>query len=204
MIKSILFDLGNVIIPFDIKRAYARMSERCGCKPEEVAARIRATGLVRPFEKGEIEAEPFVRELSTALKLDITHQEFCDWWNDVFLPGPLVPEALLADLASRHRVLALSNTNPIHFALLKQAYPLLRRFDGFVLSYEVGAAKPEAKIYLEAIARAQCDPEECFFTDDLAVNVEAARAQGMDAVQFLSAEQLERELRARGAVKSFG
>ncbi len=62
----------------------------------------------------------------------------------------------------------------------------------------MGAAKPEAKIYHEAIARAQCKPEECFFIDDLAVNVEAAREHGMDAVQFLSVEQLDRELRVRG------
>jgi epoxide hydrolase-like predicted phosphatase len=200
MIKTILFDLGNVIIPFDVKRAYTRMAELCGCKAEEVAARIRSTGLVAPFEKGEIEAEPFVRELSAALKLDVTYQEFCSWWNGVFLPETLVSEGLLEDLRSRHRLLALSNTNPIHFAMVKEAYPLLRHFDGYVLSYEVGAAKPEAQIYREAIARAQCDPEECFFTDDLAVNIEAARAHGMDAVQFLSAEQLERELRARGAL----
>ena len=200
MIKTILFDLGNVIIPFDVKRAYARMAELCGCKPEDAAARIRATGLVMPFEKGEIEAEPFARELSTALKLDITHQEFCDWWSCVFLPGPLVREALLEDLASRYRLLALSNTDPIHFAMLKEVYPLLRHFHGYVLSYEVGAAKPEAKIYREAIARARCGPEECFFTDDLVANVEAARAHGMDAVQFFSAEQLEQELRARGVL----
>ena len=62
------------------------------------------------------------------------------------------------------------------------------------------AAKPEAKIYREAIARAQCDPGQCFFIDDLAVNVEAARAHGMDAVQFVSQEQLEQELRVRGAL----
>jgi glucose-1-phosphatase len=200
VIKTILFDLGNVIIPFDVKRAYARMAELCGCTAEEVAVRIRATGLVGPFEKGEIEAEPFVRELSTALKLEITHQDFCDWWNGVFLSEPLVPDSLLEDLRSRHRVLALSNTNPIHFAMVKEAYPLLRHFDGYVLSYEVGAAKPEAKIYQEAIARAECRPEECFFTDDMAVNIEAARAHGMDAVQFVSAGQLERELRVRGAL----
>lgn len=200
MIKTILFDLGNVIIPFDVKRAYARMSERCGCRAEEVAARIRATGLVGPFERGEIETQPFVRKLSIALKLDITYQEFCDWWSCVFLPEPLVSDALLEDLRSRHRLLALSNTNPIHFAMLKGTYPLLRHFDGYVLSYEVGAAKPEAKIYREAIARAQCDPEECFFTDDLAANIEAARAHRMDAVQFFSAGQLERDLRARGAL----
>jgi putative hydrolase of the HAD superfamily len=105
---------------------------------------------------------------------------------------------LLEDLASRYRLLALSNTNPLHFAMVQEAYPLLRHFHGYVLSYQVGAAKPEAKIYREAIARAQCSPGECFFTDDMAVNIEAAREHGMDAVQFLSADQLDRELRARG------
>jgi FMN phosphatase YigB (HAD superfamily) len=129
--------------------------------------------------------------------LNITYEEFCNWWSSVFLKESLVPEALLEDLASRYRLLALSNTNPIHFAMVKEAYPLLRHFDDFVLSYEVGAAKPEAKIYQEAIVRAQCNPEECFFTDDVALNIEAARLNGMDAVQFLSAEQLERELRVR-------
>ena len=198
MIKTILFDLGNVVVPFDFKPAYARMAQHCGCKPEEVPSLIRATGLVGPFEKGEIAAEPFVRELSAALRLNITYPEFCDWWSSVFLPQPLVSEALLEDLANRYRLLALSNTNPIHFDMLKEAYPLLRHFHGYVLSYQVGSAKPEAKIYLEAIARAQCSPEECFFTDDMAVNIEAAREHGMDAVQFLSAEQLQRELRSRG------
>jgi putative hydrolase of the HAD superfamily len=198
VIKTILFDLGNVIIPFDFKRAYARMAGLCGCRIEEVPARIRATGLVAPFERGEIAPEPFVRELSAALRLNITYRDFCDWWSSVFLPATLVPEALLEDLATRYRLLTLSNTNAIHFTMVKEAYPLLRHFDGNVLSYEVGAAKPEAKIYQEAIARAGCRPQECFFTDDLAVNVEAARQHGMDAVRFLSATQLEEELRARG------
>lgn len=200
MIKTILFDIGNVIIPFDFKRAYARMAELCGCMPEEVPARIRATGLVTPFEKGQIEPAAFVRELSAALKLAITHEQFCDWWSSVFLEPALVPESLLEDLRRRHRLLALSNTNAIHFQMLREAYPLLRHFDGFVLSHEVGAAKPEAKIYLEAIERAGCGAEECFFTDDLEVNIQAARAHGMDAVQFFSAEQLEQELRIRGAL----
>jgi epoxide hydrolase-like predicted phosphatase len=198
VIKTILFDLGNVIVPFDFKIAYARLAEHCGCRVEEIPGRIRATGLVAPFERGEIEAEPFVRELSEALQLNLSYQEFCDWWSCVFLPEPLVPDALLAELAGRYRLLALSNTNPIHFSMLEGAYPLLRHFDDFVLSYRVGAAKPEAKIYEAAIALAGCNPEECFFVDDLAVNVEAARSHGMEAVQFLTAGQLVEELRARG------
>ena len=74
---------------------------------------------------------------------------------------------------------------------------LLRHFEHCVLSYEVGALKPSAKIFEEAVARAGCEAGECFFTDDLAVNVEAARKHGMDAVQFLSTAQLEEDLRVR-------
>jgi glucose-1-phosphatase len=198
VIKTVLLDLGNVVIPFDFKLAYARLADHCGCPAEEIPARIRATGLVAPFERGEIAAEPFVREFSAALRLNLPYQEFCDWWSCVFLPDTLVPEALVEDLARRHRLLALSNTNPIHFEMIQRAYPLLRHFDDFVLSYQVGAAKPEAKIYREAIARAECRPEECFFVDDLAANVEAAQEHGMDAIQFHSAEQLDQELRSRG------
>ena len=92
----------------------------------------------------------------------------------------------------------LSNTNPIHFHMIRANYPLLRHFDHCVLSYEVGALKPSAKIFQAAVAHAGCDAGECFFTDDLAMNVEAARKHGMDAVQFQSAAQLEEELKARG------
>jgi putative hydrolase of the HAD superfamily len=201
VIKAILFDLGNVVVPFDFKVAYARLAEHCGCEPEDVPARIRATGLVTPFEKGEIAAEPFARKFSAALRLNLSYEEFCDWWSCVFLPETLVPEALLAELARGYRLLALSNTNPIHFALLEKNYPLLRHFNDFVLSYRVGAAKPEAKIYREAVARAHCAAGECLFIDDLAVNVDAARQHGIDAIQFYSAGQLEQELRTRDLLR---
>lgn len=201
MIKTILLDLGNVIIPFDFKLAYARLAEHCGCRPEELPGRIRATGLVAPFERGEIAPERFVREFSAALQLNLTYQEFCEWWSCVFLPETLVPETFVEDLARGYRLLAVSNTNPIHFDMIQKTYPLLRHFNGFVLSYEVGAAKPEAKIYREAIVRARCSAGECLFVDDLAGNVEAAREHGIEAVQFFSAEQLDRELRARGLLK---
>jgi putative hydrolase of the HAD superfamily len=58
--------------------------------------------------------------------------------------------------------------------------------------------KPSPDIYAEAVRQAQCRPEECFFTDDMPGYVEAARAAGIDAVQFENSEQLQRELRARG------
>jgi FMN phosphatase YigB (HAD superfamily) len=67
-----------------------------------------------------------------------------------------------------------------------------------VLSYEVKAMKPRPEIYRAAVECAGCRPGECFYTDDIPAYVEAARSLGIDAVQFESAAQTERELAARG------
>lgn len=200
MIKTLIFDLGNVLIPFDFKIGYQRISALCGCPANEIPLRIRSTGLVQPFETGEITPEHFVAELTKVLGLTATYSEFCDLWSSVFLPDPLVPEPFLGTLASRYRLLLLSNTNPIHFSMIQANYPLLGHFHDRVLSYEIRSAKPAPKIYQEALARAECPPEQCFFTDDMLVNVEAARQHGIDAVQFHSTEQLQNELRARGVL----
>jgi FMN phosphatase YigB (HAD superfamily) len=197
LIKTILFDLGNVIVPFDFKLAYARLAPLCGCEPADIPTRIRSTDLVTRFETGRVAPEQFVEEFSAVLGLKITFAEFCDLWTCIFLPDPLIGEALLEALASRYRLMLLSNTNPIHFDIVKSNYPLLRHFHDCVLSYEAGAVKPSSQIFQAALQRAQCKPEECFFTDDILINIEAARKHGMHAVQFHTATQLEDELRAR-------
>ena len=104
---------------------------------------------------------------------------------------------MLADLARRYRLVLLSNTNAIHYQALCQRYPLLDYFQHRVLSFEVKALKPEAKIFECAIEAAGCPPQQCFYTDDIAAYTEAARHLGIDAVTFESATQLERELRLR-------
>jgi HAD superfamily hydrolase (TIGR01509 family) len=55
--------------------------------------------------------------------------------------------------------------------------------------------KPSAEIFQKAVEIAGHRPEECLFIDDLAANVEGARQCGIEALQFVSAEQLERDLR---------
>ena len=197
MIKTILFDLGGVIVPFDFKLAYARLAPLCGCEAADIPIKIRSTDLVTRFESGSVGADQFFEELSAVLGLRIAFEDFRDLWTCIFLPQPLIAEPLLQKLASHYRLMLLSNTNPIHFDMVKANYPLLRHFHDCVLSYEAGAVKPSSKIFQAAIQRAQCKPEECFFTDDILINVEAARKHGMDAVQFHTAAQIEDELRAR-------
>jgi len=198
VIKTVIFDLGKVIVPFDFKRGYRALSELCGCAPEEIPKRIGATDLVTRFECGRLPPEEFVAELCGILSLRMEYDHFCEIWSSIFLPETLIGERLVEGIGRRHRLLLLSNTNAIHFRMIRESYPLLRHFDEYVLSYEVGAMKPSPRIYQEAIARARCEPAECFFTDDIAEYVAAAKVAGIDAVQFESEAQLERELRKRG------
>ena len=198
MIKTVIFDLGNVIVPFDFTRGYAAMQPWCRYPAEEIPKRIATTDLVRRFESGQVPPRDFVRQLSTLLELNIPYDDFCRIWTAIFLPDTLIPESLLAGLKSRYRLLLLSNTNAIHFNMVRESYPLLRHMDAYILSHEVGALKPSPLMYQAAIARADCRPEECFFTDDIAPYVEAARQQGIDAEQFQGLEKLEADLRARG------
>ena len=197
MIKTILFDVGNVLVPIDFHRCHDALAKVCPYPPEEIPKRIRATGLVGRFEKGQIPPEEFVEACSLALGIQLGFDQFWELWSAIFLPETLIPEDWIEGLHRRYRLLLLSNTNVVHFALVRQRYPLIRHFDGQVLSYEVGALKPSPQIYREAIARSGCRPEECFFTDDMVSFVEAARQHGMDAVQFQDWEQLKSELQAR-------
>jgi putative hydrolase of the HAD superfamily len=198
MIRTLIFDLGKVIIPFDFSRGYRAMEGLCGLPAADIPRRIGTTDLVIRFETGLVAPEDFVRELSDLLGLRVGYDQFCEIWSSIFLPDTLIPEAMLEALARRYRLLLLSNTNAIHFGMIRERYPFVRHFHDLVLSHEVKAMKPSPLIYQEAIARAGCSAAECFFTDDIAAYVEGARKQGIDAEQFVSLEKLEKDLRARG------
>lgn len=198
MIKTIIFDLGGVIVPLDFKRGYAAIEARCGVPAADVPKRIASTDIVRRFETGQMAPDVFAQELCALFDMQIGFDEFCSLWSSIFPPHTLVSDDLLRRLSERYRMVLLSNTNDIHWRMIKDNYPLVRHFHSYILSYEVGALKPSHVIYEAAIRAAECRPEECFFTDDVLPYVEGALKAGIDAVQFTSADQLETDLRTRG------
>jgi putative hydrolase of the HAD superfamily len=107
--------------------------------------------------------------------------------------------ALVAEVRTRVPVGLLSNAHdqlPADLALLG----LSQAFDEVIGSAAVGLAKPDERIFQLAADAFGVRPAECFFADDLAPNIAAARALGMDGVVFTSADQLRSELAARGLV----
>ena len=198
MIRTLIFDLGRTLVPFDFSRGYRAMAARAGCTPEHVRDTIACSGLVPLFESGQVEPGDFVAQVTTALGVTMDYDEFCQMWSSVFLPETLVPEDWIRTLRTRYRTVLLSNTNAIHYAMLRAAYPVLDHFDAYVLSHEVRAMKPDPRIYAAAIAAAGCSPAECFFADDVPEYVEGARQAGIDAVLFEDSSRLRSDLALRG------
>jgi putative hydrolase of the HAD superfamily len=197
MYKAIIFDLGRVLVDFDFERWRQALEGFCPYDAAEIRRRIAATDLVERFETGLIAPPDFVAQLSGILALDIDYADFCKLWSNIFT-APLIPDAMLEGLAAHYRLVLLSNTNAIHFETIRENYSILRHFRHRVLSYELHAMKPRPEIFQAALVCCGCPPEECFYTDDIAAYVAAAQRLGIDAVQFESLAQLQRELQARG------
>jgi len=98
------------------------------------------------------------------------------WYDDV--------ETLLPELKQDYRIGILSDTMPsLH--LVVDAHPSRDCYDARVFSTEIGACKPDAKMYQEALRCLNAKPEECVFVDDREINLHGAMACGIHAVQMV-------------------
>ncbi len=200
---ALIFDFGNVVAYFDYTRAAEALASPRGLDGASLLARAREAGLagaVREFESGRINDRAFAREATAKLGLDVVEfDEFAAAWADVFWLNEPVG-AIVADLKARgHRLVLGSNTNPIHADHFRRLLaPTLGHFDRLVLSYEVGAYKPEAAFYRACATAAGRPAGDCVFIDDLPENVEGARAAGLIGLLFQGADPLVDDLQALG------
>ena len=92
----------------------------------------------------------------------------------------------------------LSNIGDAVLASVEREFDWIHRFDARVWSYQLGIAKPDPAIYRHTLAELGVLPEETLFIDDKRANVEAARALGIQAIEFSSVERLRQDLIALG------
>lgn len=200
-IKTFIFDLGKVIVPFELDNQYKIIESVCDFSRVDIEKTVRESIEIIYLEEGKIRPEKLFQSFKKLLGLRMNFEEFVQAWNSIFSSfEPLISEDLIKKLAANHRMIILSDTNELHFEFIKQNFPILRHFDDFVLSYEVGFVKPAPEIFRAAIEKAKCAPEECFYTDDRIINIEGAKKLGINAVQFISAPELEAELERRNLI----
>jgi putative hydrolase of the HAD superfamily len=92
----------------------------------------------------------------------------------------------------------LSNIGDSVLASAEHTFDWIHRFDVLVWSYQLGIVKPDPAIYRHTLAELGTQPEETLFLDDKRANVEAARALGIQAIEYSSVERLREELITRG------
>ncbi len=200
LIKTVIFDLGNVLVPFQPERGYTAFSAATGLSANEIAARLQKSTVYRDYESGQLSTAQFHAAMQDLLQIHVDLATLRVAWSAIFLPETATSEELIKALKRRYRLVLLSNTNELHFEWLRKHYPLLDHFDAFTLSHEVQAMKPDSRIYEAALANAQCEASECFYTDDIRAYVEAARAHGIRAEQFTDEASLKTHLTKHGIV----
>jgi glucose-1-phosphatase len=198
-IKFLYFDLGKVLVNFDIRRMIRQMADVAGIDEDDVARVLFDDGLQAEFELGHLTDGQFHQEFCRRTNTQTDFQTLTFAAADFFeLNTAILP--IVASLDSTgHRLGVLSNTCGLHWRHCLDRYSVIgESFPVHVLSCEVGAAKPNLQIYRAAAQRAGVSPAEIFFVDDLEDNVNGALAAGFNAVQYLSMQQLADDLRKRG------
>ncbi len=195
--KAIVFDLGNVLIPFDYFKLLNKLDEIDEGLGKRFAERYKNNYEVhRKFEKSEITEEEFLKTMLQWTEGKLKAEKFKIYYSDLFEENSNVT-SLLPVLKGNYKLVLLSNTNAIHKKYGWENYEFLRYFDKMILSNEVGAVKPEEKIYRAVENFTQVNPSEHLYIDDIEEYTNAARKLGWDVITFVSAEQLKEELRKR-------
>ena len=182
-VKNILFDFGGVIVSLKLQNALNRFKEIGFENIEDYLTEFRQKDIFLDYETGHIDRENFQKEFQRLGNNQATMEEIDSAWL-AFLTG--IPEykyQLLKDLRKKYKLYMLSNTNPsvMGWAMSDKFSPdgqsVDQFFDQCFLSYQMGTAKPDKKIF-EMIISSGIKPEETLFLDDGQKNIDAAKEFG--------------------------
>jgi glucose-1-phosphatase len=200
MYSVMVFDLGNVLLPFDYSIMLNRFNELKPGLGDKFAKLYSETYEIhRDFESGKVSNEDFVALMVERLEHKVTGEEFCKIFSSVFSLNQNVID-LLPKLKKNYKLCLLSNTNEIHKKYGYEHYDFFKNFDKLFLSHAVGSIKPEEKIYRAVEKYTQKPSSEHLFVDDVLEYVNGAKSCGWDAIQFIGYDNLLENLSSRGII----
>lgn len=199
MIRLILLDLGKVLVDFDFGIAVSRLRKIVPINMVKVYKLFRGSSLADRWDKGLIHPRQFFAEVQKEMNMPIGMDQFETIWNEIFSEKKEMI-FLATSLLKNYKVYILSNVNPWHADYLRKEYLWLEDFDGFIASCDVRMLKPDPEIFKMVLKKAQVQPRETFFVDDMTENVRAARSLGIDALTFKNFSHLVGEMRKRDLI----
>ena len=193
----VAFDLGKVLVDFDYYIAVSRIAARSKQPPDGIKIFLGQSQAIIDYECGRLTREEFYEQARKATGFRGTIEEFGDFFANIFTPIPPMIE-LHAGLRRRGiPTYIFSNTNDLAVEHIRRKFPFFRDFDGYIYSFEVGAMKPEAKIYevLEKLAGRR--GADIVYLDDRPENVAAGAARGWRTILHETPEK------TRAAMENF-
>jgi putative hydrolase of the HAD superfamily len=196
---ALLFDLGHVVLDIDFGKALACWAGHAICEPAQLRDRFPRGEIYHRHETGEISDAEYFAGLRTSLGIGISDAQFLEGWNAIFTGEMPDIAPLLARAAKRLPLYAFSNTNSAHVEHFSQAYAdVLGHFREMFLSSTIGLRKPDAAAYDHVVKAIGVPASRIVFFDDLAENIEGARARGLTAVHVTSPDDVAHALAALG------
>jgi FMN phosphatase YigB (HAD superfamily) len=198
MIKTIFFDIGNVLVFFSLQKMISQLSTCLKVQPTWIEREFLQSNLREQYEKGHIQTEELYEIFKSKSKKDVSLLEFKDAFSNIFTPNQSLTPLIESLKAKNIELILLSNTSACHFEFLLHNYSFLQLFDKKVLSYEHGVWKPDPQIFQYALTIASHCPNECFYTDDIPEFVHSARKVGLPAEIYSTTENLKNHLKSGG------
>lgn len=178
MIKTIIFDFGDVFINLDKDATNRKLKEMdIQDLPESISDKNRE------YEQGFVTSDEISEHYITHFP-EMKAEDFLDSWNSILLEFPEYRFKFIQKLAKEkdYQLILLSNTNENHINYIKNRVPFYEDFkncfDAFYLSHEIGMRKPNPDIFEFILDEHDLEPEDCLFIDDTPENIETASRLG--------------------------
>ncbi len=189
-IRHLVFDFSDTLARFDGPAFMARLCGGDAAAAERIYGNVFADPVWARYDLGQIGTAETRRALLAGYRgaeREILDRYLAEW-TEHYRPMEGM-EPLLRRLKGEGYRLYLLSDFPEVFPRMLEKFPFLKEFDGRMISCEVGMSKRQgAAIFHHLLKTFGLRPEECFYADDLPVNIVSARAAGMKGYIFQSAE----------------
>lgn len=175
--EAVVFDLGKVLVDFDYSIAGRRIAAQSNLSAQEVQNYLDHSPLLYRYETGLMTRQEFFETVRVHTGFRGGLEEFGNFFADIFTE---MPEMTALHAALRRKgvpTYIFSNTNDLAIEHIRRAFPFFANFDGYILSYEVGAMKPAAKIYEALEAMTGKRGAQLVYLDDRQENIAAGAAR---------------------------
>lgn len=186
MIKAITFDLDGVYFTEDSFKNF-KNSLPSSVDQSKLDFLSKSESMMA-FKRGELTEDQFWSLARTELSINLSNQQIFDLIYNAYEVNQNVVDYVKKVRSEGVKTCICTNNFPTHINALNKKFNFLSDFDIQVFSYEVGAVKPDSKIFQTLIDKSGVKPEEIFYADDKEANVDAARSLGINAIVFTNFE----------------